>query len=89
MKKYFVIVVSVCLLMSCNGRIKKEVVETYGDGSPKVERQYMIRNGEKELVKEVAFFPGKKIYMEGEYKNNKRNGRWVSWYQNGNKWSEG
>jgi antitoxin component YwqK of YwqJK toxin-antitoxin module len=89
MKKYFVLVVSICFLMSCNGRIKKEVVEKYTNGNPKVEKHYMINNGVKELVKEIAYYDDKKPYMEGEYKNDKRNGKWTSWYQNGKKWSEG
>lgn len=76
-------------LTACTGKVKKEVIEKYADGTPKVERQFIIHDGKKELVKEIAYFPDKKPYIEGEYKNNKRNGRWVSWYQNGKIWSEG
>jgi antitoxin component YwqK of YwqJK toxin-antitoxin module len=89
MKKYFVIVFSICFLMSCNGKIKKEVVEKYSDGSTKVEKHYKVKNGKEELVKEIDYYSGKKPFMEGEYKNNRRHGKWTSWYPNGKKWSEG
>jgi len=89
MRKYFIVFVSVCFLAACNGRIKKEVVEKYPNGNPKIERHFKMNNGEKELVKEIGYFPDKKLYMEGDYKNSKRNGKWSSWYQNGKLWSEG
>jgi antitoxin component YwqK of YwqJK toxin-antitoxin module len=67
----------------------KVMGETYPDGSPKRECVYRGKNESRELIKETTWYPGKKIQMIGEYKANKRDGRWIYYYENGNVWSEG
>ena len=73
---------------ACN-RGKKVIEETYPDGSPKTERYYIGKGAMKEMIREVRYYSNHKKEMEGEYKNNKRNGNWVYYYKNGKKWSEG
>ena len=65
------------------------VESSYEDGSPKKEAVYKGRGSDRELVRETFYYPGKKVQMTGAYKNSKRDGYWVSYYENGNKWSEG
>jgi antitoxin component YwqK of YwqJK toxin-antitoxin module len=74
---------------ACKSKVVQEVIESYPDGSPKVVRFFKEDDKTKVLVKEILYYPNHQKYMEGEYKNDKRDGLWVSWYQNGNKWSEG
>jgi antitoxin component YwqK of YwqJK toxin-antitoxin module len=76
-------------LLSCNGEVVEEVVESYPDGSPRLVHFYEVKGGVKEKVKEVQYHPDRTLFVEGEYKNNKRHGNWVVYYPNGNKWSEG
>jgi len=67
----------------------KVVEETYPDGSPKHVCIYKGKGGSRELIKEINYYPNKQLQMEGEYKNNQRNGRWTYWHENGKIWSEG
>ena len=69
---------------------EESVVEaSYEDGTPKKEATFKGRGANRELVKETYYYPDRKIQMTGGYKNSKRDGYWVSYYENGNKWSEG
>ena len=77
------------LLISCTTKVAEETIESYPDGSPKVVRFYKDDGRSKTLVKECMYYPNHKKYMEGTYKNGKRDGKWTSWFDNGNKWSEG
>jgi antitoxin component YwqK of YwqJK toxin-antitoxin module len=38
---------------------------------------------------EVDYHPNGQKYMEGAYKENLREGKWTSWYEDGTLWSEG
>ncbi len=76
------------VLPSCNSE-KKVIEETYPDGSPKKVCIYHGRGENRELIKESTYYPNKKMQMEGTYRDNKRDGKWIYWYENGNLWSEG
>ena len=90
MKKIICLFIQLILILACN-RVKKVKVveEKFPDGSPKVERYFNGDSTNKEMVKEVRYYPNKKEQMEGEFKNERRDGNWVYYYENGNKWSEG
>ena len=80
------------VLLFVTGSCKREktVVEaSYPDGLPKRVCIYRGSGDNKELLRETTYYPGKKIQMDGDYRNNKRDGRWVYNYSNGNTWSEG
>jgi antitoxin component YwqK of YwqJK toxin-antitoxin module len=76
-------------LWGCTSKIFEETVESYADGSAKVVRFFKEDGRDKTLVKECLYYPNHQKYMEGEYKNGKREGVWKSWNENGNLWSEG
>ena len=76
------------LLFACKEHIEEVVALKYDNNSPKLVKYYKTTNKEKILTKEIAYYPNKKKLMEGEFKDNQRNGKWISWYDNGNKWSE-
>lgn len=74
---------------SCSSHSKKVIEEKYPDGSPKVVKYYQEKNGIKELVKEIDYYPNKNKRLEGEYKKDHRDGKWTYYYENGKLWSEG
>jgi antitoxin component YwqK of YwqJK toxin-antitoxin module len=83
------IAILVLIVSSCTSGTEKIVESRFPDKSPEVVKYYK-KNGEiRELVKEEAFYPNKKKRMEGEYKNNEREGRWIYYYEDGKVWSEG
>jgi antitoxin component YwqK of YwqJK toxin-antitoxin module len=87
-KRIFLAVLPVILLVSCS-REKTITESTFPDGSPKRVCTYIIHGRAKDIINETTYYPGKKLQMTGTYKENKRDGRWIYYYQNGNVWSEG
>ncbi|MEI7499554.1 MAG: hypothetical protein WCK84_03810 [Bacteroidota bacterium] len=76
------------ILSSC--RFENKVVEeTYNDGTPKRICIYKGKGESRELIKETTYYANKQPQMEGTYKDNKREGRWTYWYENGKVWSDG
>jgi antitoxin component YwqK of YwqJK toxin-antitoxin module len=65
------------------------IEETYPDGSPKRECVYKGKYASRELIRETTWYLNKKIQMMGEFKEKKRDGKWIYYYENGNVWSEG
>ena len=76
------------LEVSCGKEIKV-IKETFPDGSPKRVLFYRGSEDFKNLTREISYYEGNKLQMEGGYRNGKRDGKWTFWYENGNKWSEG
>jgi antitoxin component YwqK of YwqJK toxin-antitoxin module len=89
MKNLFFLSFLAFFLFSCSGKEKKVVEESYPDGTPKIEKYYKGDDADKELTKEIQYYPNKQVMMEGEYKDEKRDGDWVCYFQDGKKWSEG
>jgi antitoxin component YwqK of YwqJK toxin-antitoxin module len=82
------IAVALVALLGC-GREKTVVEEKYPDGSVKKEVVYAGQGDKRVRVKETDYYPGKRVKMTGDFRNDKRNGHWVFYYENGKKWSEG
>jgi len=76
------------LLFSCQKKKVEVIEEVYENKAPRLVRYYDENDGKKILVSEKSFYPDSKLQLEGSYKNDKRNGTWTFYYQNGNKWSE-
>lgn len=85
---YLLIFITLTVLASCSSE-NKVVEESYPDGSPKRVCIYIGKGENRELIKETTYYSNKKPQMEGAYKNSKREGKWMYWYENGNVWSEG
>ena len=87
MHRLLILALSLTLLASCNQtNVKKELFE---DGTVKSEKTFKKIDGAEQLVKEVVYHPNGKKYIEGNYKNDKREGYWASWFKDGTLWSEG
>jgi antitoxin component YwqK of YwqJK toxin-antitoxin module len=93
MRVWLAIVASIFML-ACNSKnedknktanrehkIIREVVETYPNGSPKVEH-YIDKVTHE--YKEVIYYPSGKKFMEGSFTpNHKRTGEWISYFEDG------
>ncbi len=88
LKFFYLLLLFVAL--SCTNK-EERIVEQYADGKAKHVEQYIVnKDGSKQLIKETFYFPEEKKYIEGEYNAQKeRNGKWMSWYENGKKNSQG
>ena len=89
MKTKFLLLTLLALSMvSC--RFENKVIEeTYPDGTTKRECVYLGKGEGRELLRETTFYPSKQAQMAGTYKDNKRDGKWTYWHENGKVWSEG
>jgi len=64
----------------------RKVEEMNADGTPKLLHFYKVDDQGRitdELIREVAYFPGKKKFIAGDIKNGKRNGHWFAYFENG------
>lgn len=87
-KQAFYALLFLIAFVSCKTKTIEVVEESYPDGSPKLTKYY-TDNKARELVKEIQFYPNHKKFIEGEFKNNRKDGKWISYYETGIKWSEG
>lgn len=78
------------LLVSCRQQVERRVVSRYADNRPRMVQEYVTVNEKPVLRKEIQYFPGEKKYIEKNFNNaGKPDGVWVSWFENGNRNSEG
>jgi len=93
MKRHFLIftglLFSLLLLVACKERLTGVTVNFFDDGTPQQVLYYNIKGEDSILVKHVEYHPNHKLFIEGSYKDGKREGEWKSWYENGNLWSVG
>jgi antitoxin component YwqK of YwqJK toxin-antitoxin module len=87
MKRILLLTLLVALTFGCGQ--KKVVESTYENGNPRDVKYYHKKGGDLILDREVVYYENKQKKMEGEYKDQLRNGAWKAWYENGTIWSEG
>jgi antitoxin component YwqK of YwqJK toxin-antitoxin module len=83
--KFLLLSAALLLMFSCQNTVK-EVALKYPNGKPLKELVYEVENGKKALIKEVRYFPSGAKEIEGEYRNDKKHGKWTYWFENGTKW---
>ncbi len=89
-KKILTVIILFTLMFSCkNEKLEEEVSGRYPNGVPMKVEYYKWQGNNKIVVKEVRYYQNGEKEIEGEYKNNKKDGKWTYWYTNGKKWSEG
>jgi len=91
MRKFLALVpfIAVMFLTGCEEKLTQEVTATWPDGSPQKVSFFTVTGDKKQKVKEVKYYQGGKKEMEGEYKGEKKDGAWTTWFDNGRKQSEG
>lgn len=77
------------LVVSCSSSVHEHVMQTFEDGNPKLVHFYKMNSVDSVLLKEVQYYSGGHKKVEGTYKNDKRDGAWTFWFENGTVWSEG
>src|SRR6056297_3230375 len=65
--------------------LKRVIIKRHENGKPNI-AHYIKDEGDYFYMQ--SWESGKK-YISGWYKNNKREGEWISWYENGQLWSKG
>jgi antitoxin component YwqK of YwqJK toxin-antitoxin module len=89
-QKYIIVFIAIiAVITGCSTKTERVVESTYPDKSPQIVKYYKTAGEQRELVKEESFYPNKQKRMEGEYKKNERDGRWIYYYESGKIWSEG
>ena len=88
MKNTFYPLILLLFVLGCSSTGYEVVVESYEDGNPKLVRYYRDEN-RQDLLREIQYYEDGKVYIEGQYKDNEREGKWTAWYRNGNIWSTG
>ncbi len=73
-------------LFSCGDGLTEQVVSTFDSGEPAQVRYY---DKDNHCVKEVHYFEGGAIFMEGGMDGDKREGAWTSYFDNGKVQSKG
>ena len=91
MKKlsYLFLGLLITVFNGCTKDLIREVSETYADGTPKTVKFFRQEGENRILAIEEYYYPDGKLRMMGEFKNGKKEGHWISYYNNENKWSEG
>ncbi|MBT6745826.1 MAG: hypothetical protein HOB26_04670 [Flavobacteriales bacterium] len=86
--KRLLVLCSVVLLFSCANR--EEVVEqTYPNGNKKIVMIYEGDGVDRKAIEQKSYYIGGQTEVTGQFDANaKRNGNWIYYYENGNKWSE-
>jgi hypothetical protein len=87
--KIEIIALLVILAVSCKPKETTIVESKFDNGLPKRVCVYLGTPEIKNMIKETIYYPNKQVQVVGEYKNNKRNGKWVFYYTNGRIWSDG
>lgn len=91
-RKLSLFVITISLFLACNNKKSESVVvETWENGNPKRTAEYIINDdGSKSLYKETMFFKEKQKFIEGTYnKQQQRDGKWTSWFEDGKQNSQG
>ena len=70
------------LISTQDPELRKEIVKTYSDGSPKVILYFSEE--EQSYVREEVFYKNGQMDYYGNYKNKLEHGEWKYFWQNGN-----
>lgn len=90
MKHYYFLLISILFMVGCKPKYTEVIQSLHPDGLKQFVNYYKITSKDSSLVMMREFYPtSEKIRIEGTYKDNKRDGMWKSWRQNGDLWSEG
>lgn len=90
MKKLIYLFIVLVFSLACSDTLEEEIVSKYPNGTPMKINYFKWEGDNKTVLKEVRFYPNGEKELQGEYNSEgKREGEWIYWYSNGNKWSEG
>ena len=82
------VLLTVALIVGCEKKTYERVETTWPDGAPQMSRNYKTEEM-KEAVFETHFYDSGSKRVAGPLKNEKRDGKWEAWYEDGTLWSVG
>ena len=74
------------VLTACGNGLTEVVSQSYDNGQPAVVKYY---DKNDQIVREVHYYEDGSVYMEGEMKDDVRNGKWTSYFPDGKVQSTG
>ncbi len=74
---------------ACKHTTVDKIIERYPNNSPKLVKHYNNTDTTTNYFAETGFYQNGNKQYTGQFKNNKRNGKWAYWYENGTIWSKG
>jgi antitoxin component YwqK of YwqJK toxin-antitoxin module len=86
---WFCVGILVVFTISCTSQPEEVVVEKHPNGKPSVTAKLDETKSPPDTLSKTAWFQNGQMKIRGDYKNNKREGKWEAWYENGKLWSEG
>ena len=87
-KNLLLIIIAALFLSSCGDNLEEEIISSFPNGTPSLIKYYKWYGDSKVIVKEIRYYQNGEMQFEGEYKDGQKDGLWVSWFENGEKWSE-
>jgi antitoxin component YwqK of YwqJK toxin-antitoxin module len=84
--KFFISLCLILVLAACNDKLTERVITSFDNGQPTEVRYY---NKNNQCVREVHYYDNGAVYMEGEIKDDVRNGEWTSYFEDGKVQSKG
>lgn len=85
MRRAFILILTI-QLVSCKKPVEK-VIERFEDGSPMIILTFEDEHDTLNYQKKVLYNSGKLDYL-GQFVNGEKSGKWIWWYENGNKKDE-
>ena len=90
MKKYLSLILILLVVISCKEKLTEQVVEKFPDGGKRRVQYFKEGVEPKVMVKEVFYYQNGQKRVEGYYNaEGNKDGKWIYWYEDGTKWSEG
>lgn len=83
-----IILVTWLLFGGCEPKTYEQIETTWPDGSQQMSRHYKTEEM-KDAVFETHFYDSGSKRVAGPLKNEKRDGKWEAWYEDGTLWSVG
>jgi len=85
----YILLFIIAFCSSCGGppndTVKKRIVSTYQNGTPKKVSAYNAETNE--VLSETELYENSKIFREWNYEGGRKNGQSRSFYENGSPWS--
>ena len=82
--------ISILITISCSEKNSEEITERFDNGNKKLLVKYKGDNGEEVILEKMEFFKeGDTLIWENYNINGKREGKWISYYENGQIKKEG
>ena len=96
MKRVILFLMITAMFTACNNStpekkiVGKEVISSYANGTPQIERNYEMVDGERIATYEWEYYEDGNVLKEGPLSaNERRDGEWKSYYRDGVLWSKG